>query len=621
MTEPSRIRLLSSLLANQIAAGEVVERPASVLKELLENSLDAGATRIEVEVEQGGLKRLRVRDDGCGIPAEDMPLALARHATSKIRNLEDLEHVSSLGFRGEALASVSSVSRLTLTSRVASAAMAHQIIAEGSELAAFEHPAAHPPGTSVEVRDLFFNVPARRKFLRTEKTEFEHLHEVVRRLALAHFEVAFQLKHNERVVLSLHSALTELDRARRIEQVCGREFLAQSVPIDVAREGLRLWGWLGLPGIARAQTDLQYFYVNGRMVRDRLVAHAVRQAFRDLLFHGRHPAYVLCLELNPNAVDVNVHPTKHEVRFRDSRTVHDFLYGMLHQQLAAVRPADFVTASDGYAQSRPSVRLDSEPAPERPSVQQEMPLAALTLPPRQAGARARPVGSWAVAEASEAYQAFVAPNNRLSPNGSDPHEATAHIPPLGFALAQLKGTYILAENAQGLVLVDMHAAHERITYERLKQALAEEGICGQPLLVPESITLSAAEQECVETHRDWFCRLGFELHALSTTQWVIRQTPALLSRTADVVALVRHVLADLLAYGSSDRIESHLHRVLATIACHGSVRASRRLSIPEMNALLRDMERTEHSSYCNHGRPTWTQLDLAELDRLFKRGQ
>jgi len=623
----ARIRLLSSLLANQIAAGEVVERPASVIKELLENSLDAGAQRIDIEVEQGGLKLLRVRDNGCGIPAEDLPLALARHATSKIRDLHDLEQVMSLGFRGEALASVSSVSRLTLTSRTAEAVTAWQVIAEGSELAAFEHPAAHPVGTSVEVRDLFFNTPARRKFLRTEKTEFEHLQEVIRRLALSRFEVAFHLKHNDKMVFSLHEATDDAARARRVGLICGKAFLEQSLPVALERDGLRLWGWLGLPTASRSQTDLQYFYVNGRMVRDRLVAHAIRQAFRDVLFNGRHPAFVLFLEVDPSTVDVNVHPTKHEVRFRDSRTVHDFLYGMLHRRLAEVRPGDAESAAES-----PSATPDSaEPSSLQPSSaaafeQQEIlltppsPIASTGWTGAKGGyAAPQATSRFPVAEASGAYRAFFSPLAE-GKSSAAVSEVADSLPPLGYALAQLKGIYILAENANGLVLVDMHAAHERITYERLKQALAEEGVCGQPLLVPETLSLSPRELACAESHADCFERLGFELQALGPETLAIRQIPALLGKV-DAGQLVRDVLADLLEYGSSDRIEAHLNELLATMACHGSVRANRQLSLPEMNALLRDMEKTERSGQCNHGRPTWTPLDMQALDKLFLRGQ
>ena len=627
MAELRRIHLLSPRLANQIAAGEVVERPASVIKELLENSLDAGARRIDVEVEQGGVKLLRVRDDGCGIPSDDLPLALARHATSKIRDLDDLERVMSLGFRGEALASISSVARLTMTSRTADADQAWQVETEGRDMEARVQPAAHPVGTSVEVRDLFFNTPARRKFLRAEKTEFEHLQEVIRRLALARFDVAFHLRHNGKTVFALHEARDEISRARRVASVCGSAFLEQALPIQVERNGLHLWGWVGLPTFSRSQADLQYFYVNGRMVRDKLVVHAVRQAYRDVLYNGRHPTFVLFLELDPAAVDVNVHPTKHEVRFREGRTVHDFLYGTLHRALGEVRPEDQLAA---HAAVAPVVRPTGLEAGEF-GPQGEMSLAANVLerpvaepawrPTASSGGYAppsRPAGPVGTAEAQAAYREYFAPLPDSAPVSLP--ESQGDIPPLGYALAQLKGIYILAENAQGLVLVDMHAAHERITYERLKIAMASEGLKGQPLLVPESLAVSQREADCAEEHAAWFQRLGFELQRLGPETLAIRQTPALLKQ-AEASQLVRDVLSDLLEYGTSDRIQAHLNELLATMACHGAVRANRRLTVPEMNGLLRDMEQTERSGQCNHGRPTWTQLGMDDLDKLFLRGR
>ena len=629
----ARIELLSPRLANQIAAGEVVERPASVIKELLENSLDSGARRIDVEVEQGGVKLLRVRDDGGGISADDLPLALARHATSKIRDLEDLERVMSLGFRGEALASISSVARLTLTSRTRDAEQAWQVETEGRDMAPRVQPAAHPVGTSVEVRDLFFNTPARRKFLKTEKTEFDHLQEVIKRLALARFDVGFHLRHNGKTILSLHDAHDETARARRVASVCGPAFLEQAMPITVERNGLHLWGWVGLPTFSRSQADLQYFFVNGRAVRDKLVAHAVRQAYRDVLFNGRHPTFVLFLEVDPAVVDVNVHPTKHEVRFRDGRMVHDFLYGTLHRALADVRPEDQLPAPAALPEMvRPSGAQAGEFGP-----QGEMRLAANLLEQPVSEPQARAYGSGAgagyqyvprqtsalpVAEAQNAYREFFAP----LPGAAAPAVATGlpegqgDIPPLGYALAQLKGIYILAENAQGLVLVDMHAAHERIMYERLKIAMASEGLSGQPLLVPESIAVSQREADCAEEHADWFQRLGFELQRLGPESLAIRQIPALLKQ-AEANRLVHDVLADLMEYGTSDRIQAHLNELLGTMACHGAVRANRRLAIPEMNGLLRDMENTERSGQCNHGRPTWTQMGLDDLDKLFLRGR
>ncbi|WP_178129785.1 MULTISPECIES: DNA mismatch repair endonuclease MutL [unclassified Pseudomonas] len=635
MNSSSRIELLSPRLANQIAAGEVVERPASVIKELLENSLDSGAKRIDVDVEQAGVKLLRVRDDGSGISADDLPLALARHATSKIRDLEDLERVMSLGFRGEALASISSVARLTLTSRTRDADQAWQVETEGRDMDARVQPAAHPVGTSVEVRDLFFNTPARRKFLKAEKTEFDHLQEVIKRLALARFDVAFHLRHNGKSILSLHEAHDDAARARRVAAVCGAGFLEQALPIEVERNGLHLWGWVGLPTFSRSQADLQYFYVNGRAVRDKLVAHAVRQAYRDVLFNGRHPTFVLFFEVDPAVVDVNVHPTKHEVRFRDGRMVHDFLYGTLHRALGDVRPEDQLAAPAAVAgMVRPTGIEAGEFGP-----QGEMRLAANLLEqpqsqPASAFAPAAGSGSGAgyqyqyrpqstqmppAAEAQGVYREFFAPlpDALASPTLPD---SQGDVPPLGYALAQLKGIYILSENAQGLVLVDMHAAHERIMYERLKIAMASEGLSGQPLLVPESLAVSQREADCAEEHVGWFQRLGFELQRLGPETLAIRQIPALLKQ-AEANRLVQDVLADLMEYGTSDRIQAHLNELLGTMACHGAIRANRRLALAEMNGLLRDMESTERSGQCNHGRPTWTQLGLDDLDKLFLRGR
>lgn len=624
----SRIQLLSPRLANQIAAGEVVERPASVIKELLENALDAGAGRVDIEVEQGGVKLLRVRDDGDGIVQDDLPLALSRHATSKIRDLDDLEKVITLGFRGEALASVSSVSRLTLTSCAKGVDQAWAVETEGRDMAPRMQPAAHPQGTTVEVRDLFFNTPARRKFLRTEKTEFGHLEEVVKRLALSRFDVAFTLRHNGRTVFSLRPAHGEMEARRRVANVCGPAFVEQSLSIDSERSGLRLWGWVGLPTFSRSQADLQYFFVNGRMIKDKLVVHAVRQAYRDVLFHGRHPTFVLFLEVDPAVVDVNVHPTKHEVRFRDGRMVHDFLFSTLHRALADQRPGDQPDAQE-FAQ--PVVVAATGQAAGIFSGQERMslnePAASWS---HSAFAPERPAAR-SVAGTLDAYPGLygVAPRGDSSAPGSPEgalaqqttNAATEHdVPPLGYALAQLHGVYILAENAEGLIVVDMHAAHERITYERLKQAMDEEGLRSQPLLVPESVALSQREVDCAEEHAEWFSRLGFEVQRMGPETLGIREIPALL-RQADAVQLVRDVLSDLLEYGTSDRIEAHRNELLSTMACHGSVRANRRLTLTEMNALLRDMERTERSAQCNHGRPTWTRMNMTDLDKLFLRGR
>lgn len=625
MTDVRAIHLLSPRLANQIAAGEVVERPSSVAKELLENCLDAGAQRIDIDVEQAGIKRLQIRDDGHGIPADQLPLSLARHATSKIAELEDLEGVASLGFRGEALASISSVSRLTLTSRTADADQAWQVEAEGRDMEPRVQPAAHPVGTTVEVCDLFFNTPARRKFLRTEKTEFDHLQDVIKRMALARFDVAFHLRHNGRSILALHPAHDEVSQARRIAAVCGDAFLEQALPINVERNGLHLWGWVGLPAFTRSRADMQHFFVNGRIVSDRLVSHAVRQAYRDVMYGGRHPAFVLFLELDPSTVDVNVHPTKHEVRFRENRSVHDFLYSTLHRALADVRPEDNLEPASTlslHGQSAASGLEGGEFGPQGHIPLSDTPSSESTLQPRaqfssfnnSSYGQQPPQPSRPPEKYQQAYQAFAQPLANLAESEQQ------EIPPLGFAIAQLKGIYILAENQHGLVLVDMHAAHERVMYERLKQAMADEGLRGQPLLVPETMALSASEVDCAEQHAQWFSHLGFELQILSPESIAIRQIPALLKQ-ADAAELVRDVLSDLLEYGTSDRIEAHTNELLATMSCHGAVRANRRLTLVEMNALLRDMEVTERSGHCNHGRPTWTQLAMDELDKLFLRGR
>ncbi|MEH6548739.1 MAG: DNA mismatch repair endonuclease MutL [Pseudomonadales bacterium] len=602
----SKIQLLSPRLANQIAAGEVVERPASVIKELVENSLDAGARRIEIDIEAGGVRLMRVRDDGSGIDQEDMPLALSRHATSKIHSLDDLEGVDSLGFRGEALASIGSVSRLSLTSNAGNDS-GWQATVNGRDMAVEVKPAAHPQGTSVEVRDLFFNTPARRKFLRTEKTEFSHIDETIKRQALSRFDVGFQLRNDGRVIHALNAAASVAEQQRRVASVCGPAFMENAVRIEVEAVGLKLTGWVALPTFSRSQADLQYFFVNGRVVRDKLVTHAIRQAYRDVLYHGRHSAYVLYLELDPKLVDVNVHPTKHEVRFRDGRSTHDFLFRSLHRALAEVTPQ------------------------EQKQIQAESPVSSLGYP----GQAAAPVHQQAMGLPQpgidrEMVRDQMAVYQGLHPQaapGSAPVQSPAslpvddgEIPPLGYAIAQLKGIFILAENAEGMVVVDMHAAHERITYERMKGARDEQGIRAQPLLVPETIAVSAREAACAEEYAEVFTRLGFEVERMAEEAIVVRQVPVLLAR-ANVGQLVRDVLSDLLTHSISDRIEAHMDELLSTMACHSSVRANRQLTIPEMNALLRDMEITERSGQCNHGRPTWTQLSLTELDKLFLRGR
>ncbi|MED5389420.1 MAG: DNA mismatch repair endonuclease MutL [Pseudomonadota bacterium] len=607
----SKIQLLDSRLANQIAAGEVVERPASVLKELLENALDAGAESITVDVEQGGVKLVRVRDNGSGIDRDDLPLALSRHATSKIRGLDDLEAIGTLGFRGEALAAISSVSRLTLASNVEGEAEGWQVQVEGRDMAPTVTPAGHPRGTTVTMRDLFFNTPARRRFLRTEKTEFNHLEEVFRRIALSEFNTAFRLTHNQKVLHQLPAGLDDTLRAARVAKLCGKGFMEQAVPVEVERDGIRLHGWMGLPTFSRSQADLQYFYVNGRVIRDKVVSHAVRQAYADVLYHGRHPAYVLFLELDPAQVDVNVHPTKHEVRFREQRMVHGFLYSSLHRAIADVRPGQSPAATV-VDEGEPVM---SASAPSQASMSLSAPAGRPSYTP-PAG-NGYPYGQGA--RQADAYGALVRPGVAEAPV-MPPASEEETVPPLGYAVAQLHGIFILAENQQGLVVVDMHAAHERITYERLKQSWSEDKVRSQPLLVPVSLAVSSREADFAEQQPEVFSRLGFVVERAGPETLVVREVPAML-RDSDSEAMVRDVLSDLLAQGSSERIEQKLDELLSTMACHGSVRANRRLTLPEMNALLRDMEATERSGQCNHGRPTWTQMSLKDLDRLFMRGQ
>ena len=597
------IQPLPSRLIDQIAAGEVVERPASVAKELIENAIDAGATRIDIDVAQGGIKRLRVRDDGEGIARDDLALALARHATSKLRSLAELERIASMGFRGEALPSIASVSRLTLTSRHREADQAWRIDGDERE----PRPAAHPVGTSVEVRDLFYNTPARRKFLRTEKTEFSHLEQLVRRIGLARPDIGFRLHHNGRQVLDLAPALEPEQRLRRLASVLGKGFVEAAVAFEREAAGLRLHGWVARPTFSRAQADMQYFYVNRRLVRDKLVTHAVRQGYQDVLYHGRQPAYVIYLEIDPALVDVNVHPAKHEVRFREARMVHDMIYRTLHRVLAETRAGVDEPAladspgADAVGDLRPAPAVAEAPGGGGNAVR---PGSPMPLPLRENRADYR-----------AAFQQYAAPGAPAAPA-----PAEGEVPPLGYALAQLHGVYILAENAAGLILVDMHAAHERITYERFKRAWERDGIRAQPLLVPVSVAVSPREAELAEEHQETFARLGMEVARLGAETLVVRALPALL-RECDAERLLRDLLSELAVHGTSERLREEINQVLSTMACHGSVRANRRLTVDEMNALLRDMEATERSGQCNHGRPTWTALDLAALDKLFLRGR
>ena len=593
------IRQLPDTLINQIAAGEVVERPASVVKELVENALDAGARRIDIDLEEGGVRLIRIRDDGAGIAADDLPLAIARHATSKIASLDDLEAVATLGFRGEALPSIASVSRFALHSRRDGSEHGAALQVDGGRVGAVT-PKPHPRGTTVEVRDLFFNVPARRKFLRAERTELGHIEEWLRSLALARPDVELRVSHNSRPSRRYRGDAV-LASSERLLETLGEEFARNALRVDHSGAGLRLHGWIARPVYNRASADQQYLYVNGRSVRDRSVAHAVRQAYADVLFHGRHPAYVLFLELDARAVDVNVHPAKHEVRFRDARLVHDFVYRTLQEALAETRAG----AVPGTPQ-----------APAHPA-SPAMPQSALSL--RVSGA--------SVDETRAGYGALYGRQDEAV--GDDvPHIAFERLPastdetlpPLGNAIAQLHGIYILAESVDGLIVVDMHAAHERIGFERLKAAHDGIGVRVQPLLVPQAVAVSEREAETAERETATLQALGFEVTRGGQQSLLLRGVPALLA-DGDVEALLRDVLADLREHGDSRRVANARDGLLSTMACHAAVRAHRRLGIPEMNALLREMEATLRSGQCNHGRPTWARFSLADIDKWFLRGR
>ncbi|MEK6245222.1 MAG: DNA mismatch repair endonuclease MutL [Pseudomonadota bacterium] len=586
------IRVLPDLLISQIAAGEVVERPASVLKELLENALDAGAREIQVTLDRGGLKRVQVDDDGGGLARDDLPLALARHATSKIQTLDDLQGVTTMGFRGEALASIASVARVSVASRESNAAHAWSIRAEGATAGgSAAEPAARAPGTTVLVEDLYFNTPARKKFMRSEQTEFGHCEEMFRRVALARPEIAFGLKHNGRV--STHVRAQPL--GERAAALLGREFLAASFPVEAQAGALRLSGLAGTPQAARPRADTQYLFVNGRFVRDRMLSHAVREAYRDLLHGERQPAYLLFLEIDPRGVDVNVHPAKIEVRFRDSGGIHQFVMHALKRALsptAAEAPVAYATISGAITGSESG-----------PGIQPGFQLA----------------------QPAQAYQSFMAaaampaalPASLTSPPLA---EGTPRVPPLGFALAQLHGVYILAQNEAGLVLIDMHAAHERIVYEKLKRNLDAGRVERQQLLVPAAFRAEALEIAAAEENREALERLGLELSAAGPNELAVRAAPMLLAG-GDVVGLTRNVLKEIREYGAVQALAARRDELLAGMACHAAVRANRILTVTEMNALLREMEETERAGSCNHGRPTWYQLTMADLDRLFLRGR
>ncbi|MGQ7844170.1 DNA mismatch repair endonuclease MutL [Granulosicoccus sp. 3-233] len=635
------IQQLPDHLINQIAAGEVVERPASIVKELVENSLDAGATRIVIDLDQGGLDRIRIRDNGCGIDADDLPKALSRHATSKILSMDDLQKVATLGFRGEALPSIASVSRLTLTSRTAQCEHGARIDYQPNTPMQQE-PAAHPVGTTVDVNSLFYNVPARRKFMRTPRTEFSRCETVVKTLAMAEPECAFTLNHNGKTSFECKVAQDAESRNARITRILGKGFGEAARAVSLEGAGLHLSGWVADPSFSRSQADMQYFYVNQRMVRDKVISHAVKQAYSDLIYHQRHPAFVLFLRMDPTSVDVNVHPGKQEVRFRESQLVHGFVRRSIKEFLAAVTPADSLT--DGEAagvldnglsfpgnggrsaeQEMTGGGKGAAGAYSRTPFQRPMPLQVqeqldamnrLGAPSTHSGAAS---GSGAGARAPEPISPYARSGDGLRErmNESDDTEV---IPPLGFARAHLHGVYILAENRDGLIIVDAHAAHERITYERLKALYHDGALKRQALLVPVTLDVSEAEADRCEAERDWLQGIGLLVDRMAPEQLCIREVPAILGQ-ADVSALLRDVLSDLMNHDSSERLRAAVDEVLSSMACHGSVRANRGLSPSEMNALLRQIESTPNSGQCNHGRPTWTALDMAALDKLFLRGR
>ena len=597
-----QIRQLPDTLINQIAAGEVVERPASVVKELVENALDAGALRIDIDLEEGGIRLIRIRDDGGGIAPEQLSLAVSRHATSKIASLDDLEAVATLGFRGEALPSIASVSRFSLASRRPGDEHGSALQVEGGKLGEVI-PKSQAPGTTVEVRELFYNVPARRKFLRAERTELGHIEEWLRSLALARPDVELRVTHNGKASRRYKPDL--LESSSRLHETLGEDFAREALRVDHSAAGLRLHGWIAQPNYSRASADQQYLYVNGRAVRDRNIAHAVKMAYQDVLFHGRQPAYVLFLEIDPTRVDVNVHPAKHEVRFRDTRLVHDFVYRTLQDALAATRAGIAVTqvgmASKAFAGNTPG-GFPAAPQPWTPIQQSPLGLD--------------------IAEAPAAYAALYATPFNAQAQGQVPalqESGDATLPPLGYAIAQLHGIYILAENADGLI-VDMHAAHERIGYEKLKSAHDGIGLHSQPLLVPLMLAVAEREAEVAERETGTLAALGFEVTRSGPQSLSVRSVPALLAH-AEPESLLRDVLTDLREHGETRRIAAARDELLSTMACHGAVRANRRLTLPEMNALLREMEITERSGQCNHGRPTWARFSLAEIDRWFLRGR
>ncbi len=604
------IQYLPTQLINQIAAGEVIERPASVLKELLENSLDAGSTSISVDLDQGGIQSIQVTDNGYGINKDEIALALSRHATSKISTLDDLDQITTLGFRGEALPSIASVSKISIASN--SDALTNtgwMLEGEGGVVAEDLMPARQMCGTKVDVNNLFFNVPARKKFLRTERTEFQYCDAALRKIALSRFDVSFVAKHNGNKFLDLSIVDTQEDAIDRLSQVCGKQFAQQSIYLENSAQDIKVKGWISLPTFSRGQADLQKFYVNGRAIRDKVISHAIKQAYQDVLYHGRFPAFVLYLEIDPSYVDVNAHPAKQEVRFRQGRYVHDFIRHTITKAIAETMPKaeqqaaqqyrevvdDYIRAAQASSSYTSREQLDdnsSSISNVQESTTQDYSNASLL----DAGLLVK------------------------TPEADTAAHTAEEAPPLGYAITQLHGIYILAQNAEGLIIVDMHAAHERIVYEELKASYQEGELATQPLLMPLTINVSSQEAALAEQYQQLFLKFGFHIERFGDESIVVREIPSLLQQ-ADVNMLVKDVLADLNMFGSSEKLEQANNELLSTMACHGSVRAHRKLSIAEMNALLRKMETTERSAQCNHGRPTWVQLSGEQLDKLFKRGQ
>lgn len=620
------IQQLPDHLINQIAAGEVVERPASIVKELVENSLDASATQIHIELEQGGLDRIRVRDNGCGIEASDLPLALSRHATSKIASMEDLWEVETLGFRGEALPSIASVSRLTVASRTATAEHGAKIAYQADGTLRHE-PAPHPVGSTVDVASLFYNVPARRKFMRTPRTEFSRCEAVIKTLAMAQPHCAMSLTHNGKVTFECKAATDSQAQNQRIGRILGKGFGESAHSVLLEGAGLVLSGWIADPAFSRSQADMQYFYVNRRVVRDKVISHAVKLAYSDLIYHQRYPAFVLFLQMDPKAVDVNVHPGKQEVRFRDSQLVHSFIRRSIKDFLGAITPEDAMQTADIVSSDlsssvgpEPMGRGATNEAYSQPPHQRPMPLQVqeqFNAMSRLGATSPRPgPGFGRAPEPISPYTARTDAHSVMEPLDSP----DSVIPPLGFARAHLHGVYILAENRTGLIIVDAHAAHERITYERLKESYGQDSVKTQALLVPVTVDVSEAEADRCEAEVEWLNALGLSVDRMAPEQLCIREVPAILGR-CDVSALLRDVLSDLMSHDSSERLRGAVDEVLSSMACHGSVRANRALSLSEMNALLRQVESTPNSGQCNHGRPTWTALNMQDLDKLFMRGR